>query len=479
MSLYGSFEQKRELGGQEFDFENNLLRLRGFEHKFQQEEFTLFVSGNQTFTSSFNPEVFFELAKTSTEKALNILKGGFCGVLWNEKEQEIDVFTDAFGLFPIYYAHDAYKALFSQSLKELLASGEVEREIDAQALLDYFRFEFFLPSTTLIRGVKQLEGGEYLHISEDHFELKSYFEWNKRHVTNFQGLDEIYSRIDKLLPEKTTKYECSPKSYSSFSGMVTEMDIPCAVSTEVDTSTIGFSEIFASKEIFSWLPELNRKKWPMSFSPAIRSHIHKLGLWNWRGLTGKWKKEKLLQEYWDVEFLYQFEHLKRSNDEVKRYFSFEEYSKNGVFLFLNNKIGYGNPGYQLPLIGRLSLTELYIDIKSIQLPILRFLSQNNSDNLDFPTLSKDLFAYIMSVPDGLKEQGFEDNLAKKYAKKIHMNKISTKIPELTEQDWIKFESGMDTLPYFDKKRVIKQARLNPNDFKGIIILGIWLNENLK
>ncbi len=479
MSLYGSFEQKVELGKDEFKFQNNLLRLRGFEHTFVHDELTLFVSGNQSFNSSFDADSFFEIAKKSPEKALNTLEGGFCGVIWNEKAQDIHVFADSFGLFPIYYAHDAYKALFSQSLKELLISGEVEREIDAQALLDYFRFEFFLPSTTLIRGIKQLEGGQYLHISEDHFELKSYFEWNKRHAMNFQSVDAVHEKIEELLPEKSSEFECLPKTYSSFTDMVAEMDVPCGISTEFDSTTFGFSELFAAKEVFHWLPELNRKKWPMSFSPTIRSQIHKLGLWNWRGLSGKWKKEKLLQEYWDIEFLYQFEHLIRSNEEVKSYFNFEEYSKNGVFLFLNNKIGYGNPGYQLPLIGRLSLTELYISIKSKQLPMLRFLLQNDSKKLNFQSLSKELFAYVMSVPDGLKEQGFEDNLAKKYANNIQLLKLSTKVSELTENDWGNFESGLDVLPFFDRKKLVKKARQNPDNYQGIIILGIWLNENLK
>lgn len=479
MNLYGSFERKKELEKGNFDFQNNLLNLRGFQHTHKENELTLFVSGNQLFEANFKADTFFELFKISSEKAINSFKGGFCGVIWNEEEQEITVFTDPFSLFPIYYAYDAYKAIFSQSLKELIQSGEVERELDAQVLLDYFRFEFFLPSTTLIRGVKQLEGGQYLQISEDHFSLNSYFAWDKRHALNFETVEGVHDKIEGMIPQNSSDFINEPRKYASYAEMVSMMDVPCTTSTDIDLSTLGFSELFGAKDIFSWLPELNRKKWPMSFSPTIRSQIHKLGLWNWRGLKGKWKKEKLSQEYWDTEFLYQFEHLKRADEEVKRYFNFEEYSKNGVFLFLHDRIGYGNPGYQLPLIGRLSLSEFYIALQSVQLPFLRFIVHNNYDMLNFPSLSKELFAYVMSVPDGLKEQEFADNLAKKYANDVVLERISVETPEISDDDWVKFETGMSYLPYFDKKRFVKQAKQKPNDFKGIIILGIWLNENLK
>src|SRR5690606_28355338 len=97
--------------------------------------------------------------------------------------------------------------------------------------------------------------------------------------------------------------------------------------------------------IFEGLPELNRKKWPMSFSPALRTMIYRLGLWRWKGLEGQWKKEKLQQEYWDIEFLYQFEYQIIKDVYLKKLFNWEEWPKNGVFTFLHDQLGYGKDGY--------------------------------------------------------------------------------------------------------------------------------------
>jgi hypothetical protein len=244
----------------------------------------------------------------------------------------------------------------------------------------------------------------------------------------------------------------------------------------MDVNQLGLAEVFGAKTVFEWLPDLNRKKWPMSFSPLIRASISKLGFWNWQGLNGEWKREKLLQEYWDIEFLYQFEFLKRGNATVERYFNWEEYSNNGVFLFLHDRIGYGQQGYQVPLIGRLSLAELYIDVFSRQIPLLRAFT--SFDNLDFPTLDRALFSYALSIPDGLKENKYENNLAKTFASNVPLQEFNLKAHSFSPADSASFERGIALLPYSNQELMKKEILANPEKNKGILNLGIWLDQTI-
>ena len=478
MSIFGRFERKQVLLESTYDFENELLHIQSFEASYQHESFSLFINGNKTFHDAFNLEHFIATYQTDQSQAFRLLKGGFCGVIWDAKKEEIAVFTDPFGIYPIYYAHDAYKAIFAQSFKTLIRSKEVETDIDAQALLDFFRFDFFLPSKTIARGIHQLEAGKFLSISEDHFSIETYFKWDKRHLTEFRNVEEVMATIDELMPP-THRIDLPLQSeFTSFRTLVEQMDLPILPELNYDNTLFGFSELFAYKEVFEWLPELNQKKWPMSFSPVIRAQIHKLGLWNWKGLQGNWRKEKLLQEYWDVEFLYQFEHLKRGDEELKSLFSFETFSKNGVFEWLHNHIGYGNQGYLLPLYGRISLAELYTSLLSIKLPRLRFFYHLQDQELDLPTLSKELFAYVLSVPDGLKEKAYSDNLGQRYSASQTPSSIKALFDEPTAVDWEDIEKGLRRLPYCNHSKLMKLIRKKPTEYESLLILGLWLTLNL-
>lgn len=474
MKGYGKYEVYADWKAERADFSNEFLRLKEFAYTFTDGNWSLFVNANDTFHAAFDSTQFFQLLNADVNEALCSLKGGFCGVIWNEETHETIVFTDPFSLFPIYYAHDAYKAVFSQSLRRLLASGEVEREIDAQSLLDYFRFEFFMPATTIIRGVKQLEPGQYLRIHEDYFSVNTYFEWNKRFIANFQSVDEVYAHVEKLLPKSKSSSFIEPERFSDYSHLVRQLDVPIDTAVTMDVNQLGLAEVFGAKTVFEWLPDLNRKKWPMSFSPLIRASISKLGMWNWQGLNGEWKREKLLQEYWDVEFLYQFEFLKRGNSTIERYFNWEEYSNNGVFLFLHDRIGYGQQGYQIPLIGRLSLAELYIDVFSRQIPFIR--SSISNDNLDLPSLDKALFAYALSIPDGLKENKYANNLANTFAGAITLQEFNLTAVSFSQEDRASFERGIALLPFSNQPLLKKELLANPEKNRGIINLVIWLDQ---
>lgn len=475
--LFGNFQQIKERVTSPYEFDSELLRINGFEKEFVQGEKRLFISGNNTFWKSFDSTSFLAMINTDVAKAINTCKGGFSGVFYDENEQFTLVFSDSFGLFPIYFVHDPYKAFFSSSLRRILDEGIIEKEIDATVLLDYFRFGSFLPGTTLFRGVYQLQPGNYLRISEDNFSENTYFSWNKRFISNFSSVEQVFAEIDhrKAGIEGLKSYPDIP-GFKELSAFVDTIDVPFTPSVISTLSQPGWSEVFAAKEIFEGIPELNRKKWPMSFSPALRTMIYRLGLWRWKGLEGEWKKEKLQQEYWDIEFLYQFNYQIVKDGYLRKVFNWDEWPKNGVFTFLHDQLGYGKDGYAYPVFGRLSLAEIWISLLSIQVPFLRYLFQREGTTIDYPNLDKELYMYVMSVPDGLKESEYQGNIANVYAKDASPERVTVSMDSVSEKDWTAFASGIQYLPYCNPKELLALTQSDSGKYQHILILGIWLEQ---
>jgi hypothetical protein len=453
--------------------EENWCALSGFDDTYQTERYFFFATGDQVFKKEMDVPAFFQAFEKSPEHALTKLPGLSCGAIWDAVSRELIVYTDSFSVFPIYYAHDAYKALFAGSLRKLVNSGEVEIQLDATAVIDYFRFSRFLPAKTLFTGIAQLEPGQYLRIHEDYFQTGFYWDWSRRKYTEFRSVEQIVTTIDGLAVHPNQESDFAlPNSPESLSNWVSQLDFPVDAPWS-DPNLAGAAETLGANEVFDSLVSLMKKKWPMSFPVFLRSYLSKTGLWKWPGLTGRWRKERMVQEYWDLEFLYQFEELNWSDERIQSFFDWSAYPKNGLFLYLNERIGYGKPGFSFPPTGRVSFAEWHFKILGRYLPLWRAVHDEQLKNKTLPFFNRDWVSYAMSVPDGLKESAHADSLAQRYmidsTKEIRFN-----LPLPSEEEWKLIEKGLSRLPLVRLGRLMETLRKQPECFHGIIILGLWL-----
>jgi hypothetical protein len=453
--------------------EDNWCALTGFAHRFDSERFHLFITGNSLCLEQFNAASFFGLLEKDVTRALNSLEGLFCGAIWDNASRELQVFTDPFSAFPIFYTHNEYKAVFSDSVKDLVNSGEVEIQLDATAVMDYFRFNRLLPSKTLFTGVSQLEPGQYLCIHEDYLRVGNYWDWSNRRYTEFHSLEQIFAKLDQFQFNTTNENKFPDNlNFSSLTDWVKRLDQPVD-GPWTDPGQGAVAEIVGANEVFPSLLSLMKKKWPMSFPVFLRSYLAQTGFWKWPGLTGRWRKERMVQEYWDIEFLYQFEGLNWSDERIKTFFKWSNYPKNGLFVFLNERIGYGKPGFMLPPAGRVSFAELHHKTLAQYLPIWRAVHENATLDFISPYFNKKWMSYVMSIPDGLKDSNLEDSIAKHY----HISPTREEflnLPLPTEKEWILIEQGLAQLPLVKLDVLMEAARKQPECFRGITILGLWL-----
>ena len=90
------------------------------------------------------------------ERCVDRLEGMFAFAIWDAKRGEMFVARDRFGIKPFYYACVQGGFYFGSEVKAL--TPFLNRvETDANALHDYFAFQFCLGEKTLFAGVRQLK----------------------------------------------------------------------------------------------------------------------------------------------------------------------------------------------------------------------------------------------------------------------------------------------------------------------------------
>lgn len=112
------------------------------------------------FRTFSDTEVLLHLLAREGMSALPRLNGMFAFTLVDTTTGEWWMARDHFGVKPLYMTRIDGAVLFASEIKALTAHPAVARAVDAEALQDYFTFQFCLGPRTLFRGIEKLEPGE-------------------------------------------------------------------------------------------------------------------------------------------------------------------------------------------------------------------------------------------------------------------------------------------------------------------------------
>lgn len=116
------------------------------------------------------------------EKCLPRLNGFFSFAVYDEQENSLFLARDRYGIKPLYYLNDDDKFLFASDMQSILAYG-IEKELDLESLYTYLQLNYTPAPSTMIKGVKMLEPGQYATLSDSGFEIKQYYkiEYEQQH----------------------------------------------------------------------------------------------------------------------------------------------------------------------------------------------------------------------------------------------------------------------------------------------------------
>jgi asparagine synthase (glutamine-hydrolysing) len=118
--------------------------------------------GHQFRTRS-DTEVIVHAWEQWGEACVDRLRGMFAFAIWDERQQTLFMARDRLGVKPLYYAQlpDGLW-LFGSELKSLLAHGGLRRELDAQAVEEYFALGYVPEPRTIYTTAQKLAPGHTL-----------------------------------------------------------------------------------------------------------------------------------------------------------------------------------------------------------------------------------------------------------------------------------------------------------------------------
>ncbi|MSQ95220.1 MAG: asparagine synthase (glutamine-hydrolyzing) [Gemmataceae bacterium] len=133
------------------------------------------AKGHQ-FRTHCDTELIPHLYEDHGEAFLEKLRGQFAIALWDERQQQLLLARDRFGICPLYWSQQGNLLLFASEIKALLASGLVPAKADPRGINHVFTF-FALPGpVTCFAGINCLLPGRYLKIANGSIEEKIYWQ---------------------------------------------------------------------------------------------------------------------------------------------------------------------------------------------------------------------------------------------------------------------------------------------------------------
>jgi asparagine synthase (glutamine-hydrolysing) len=120
-----------------------------------------------SFTTRSDTEVVVHAYEDEGAECLQGLRGMFALALWDASERSLFLAIDRFGIKPLYYAATSGGIVFGSELKCLIRSGLVDRQLDFDALAQYFTFNYIPPPATIYAGIQKLAPGTFLRWTPD------------------------------------------------------------------------------------------------------------------------------------------------------------------------------------------------------------------------------------------------------------------------------------------------------------------------
>ena len=208
-------------------------------------------------------ETIVHLYEEFGERCVAMLEGMFAFAIWDEAKQVMLIARDRLGKKPLYYAAHQGRLVFGSELKAVIANPHVPCETDAEALADYFSYQYIPSPKSVFRHVRKLRPGHYLIVNSQGVREQEYWDLDFS-ATDERREDEWGELLLAACREAVGARLMSEVPLGAFlSGGIDSSAVVALMSrlmqTPVVTASIGFTEEkFSEAADARWLAELLR-----------------------------------------------------------------------------------------------------------------------------------------------------------------------------------------------------------------------------
>ena len=147
----------------------------------------LIKKGHQFYTNA-DTEVLVHLYEEMGEGLVEKLRGMFAFAIWDKNKTKVFIARDRLGIKPLYYMQTPKYFIFASELKSILGLPFVAREINFDALSDYFTFLYVPAPLSIFKNINKLPSAHYMTLDGKGAIIKRY--WALRFENKSIGKDE-------------------------------------------------------------------------------------------------------------------------------------------------------------------------------------------------------------------------------------------------------------------------------------------------
>ena len=202
-----------------------------------------------TFQTRSDTETILEAWQEFGEDCVHHLRGMFAFAIWDSTRQTLFLARDRVGIKPLYYASTADGAfVFGSELKALLVYPGLKRDIDPQAVEDYFTFGYVPEPKTIFRMMCKLSPGHSLTVSRGTLQpkLRQYWDVPTANDTAISAVDAARELVERLREAVDLRLIAEVPLGAFLSGGVDSSSVVALMSEIADepvtTCSIGFEE---------------------------------------------------------------------------------------------------------------------------------------------------------------------------------------------------------------------------------------------
>ncbi len=223
--------------GEVYNFQNIRIELEALGYKFH---------------SKTDTEVILKSFKHWGKSCIHKFNGMFCFAIWSNREKELFIARDRYGIKPLYYYFKNDVLVFASEIKALLKHPDISVKVCHEALNEYFSFQNVFSDLTLFEGIKILPAASTITVKSgdiNSFHINQYWDYNFQNDHTISEVDYI-EELERLFEQAVNRQLISDVEIGSYlsggmdSGSVTS--IAAKNFKNLKTFTCGFDLSSAS-----------------------------------------------------------------------------------------------------------------------------------------------------------------------------------------------------------------------------------------
>jgi len=186
----------------------HVITYNGEVYNFRELRAELEALGHQ-FRSKSDTEVVLYAYKQWGAKCLGKFNGHFAFAIWDKTKQSLFLARDRYGTKPLYYTIAGPYFIFASEQKAILTHPAVGRDLDLEALLEYFTFQNIFTDKTFFKGIRIFPPGSYaflpLTASTNNLEIVKYWDYDFQEPEKPALREEYIHELDRLFRQAVNR----------------------------------------------------------------------------------------------------------------------------------------------------------------------------------------------------------------------------------------------------------------------------------